>query len=239
MRTSPLSLLLVLLLTLPLCSCDKHAADKRDVRATWDSYVKANEEHRGTEAAALVTKSTVDHYTKLLRAGLDMPAKDCWNLPPTQMAEVLKMRNRFKRSEIKGVDGKGYLIIAGSRGWNTDNDQEWKLTDIKITDDRAAALIHNPEWESEYARQRALRTLARRARMGSKIEKPPRYPIQLVMEGGGWKIDETSAHARQDQELKELAKESRMSVRDMLMEIEAFTTDQDKIPMSVWEPMKK
>ncbi len=234
-----LPFLLVLLLMLPLSGCDKQAPAKREVRAAWDAYVKANEEHRGQDAAALVTKNTIEHYTKLLKTALDMPAKDVWNLPPTQMSEILKIRNRFKKSEVKGIDGKGYLIIAGSRGWNTDSDPEWTLTDIRINDERASASIYNPEWESEYNKQRALRALARRARMGSRIEKPPRYPVELRKEGEVWKVDETSMHARVDQELKDLAKESRMSVRDMLMEIEGFLTDQEKIPMSVWEPMKK
>lgn len=231
--------ILVLLLMLPLTGCDKQAPAKREVRAAWDAYVKANEELRGQDAAALLSKNTHDHYTKLLKNALDMPAKQCWELPPTQMYEICKIRNRFKKSEVKGIDGKGYLIISGTRGWNTDDDPGWSLTNIRINDTRATAEIYHPEWESEYNQQRVARALSRRARLGSRIDKPPRYPIELAKEGDAWKIDETSAHARQDQELRDLAKESRMSVRDFIMELEAMNTDQDKLPFTVWEPMKK
>jgi hypothetical protein len=223
---------------LPQVACDKHAAAKREVRSTWDSYVKANSERRGIEVAGLLSKGTIEHYTKLVKAGLDMPAKDCWNLPPTQMYEVLKMRNRFKRSELKGIDGKGYLVISASRGWNNDDDPDWTLTDIKVTEDRASAQIHNAEWEAAYARDRAAGALTRRGRLGWRVEKPPRYPIELTKEGDIWKIDGTSVLPRQDQELRDFAKDSRMSVRDFLMELEAINTDQGKIPFTVWEPKK-
>ena len=237
MRT--LGLILALVILLPLTCCDKQPPDKRAIAAAWDNFVKANDEHNGAAAAALVSKGTIDHYTKLLKVGLDAPAKQCWELRPTEMAEVLKMRNRFTRTELKSIDGKGYVLIKASRGWATDDDDTWKLTDIQITEGKATAMIYNPEVEAAFAKEKSLGILSRRRTFGPKPEKPPRYPLALVKEVENWKIDETSTHAAQDEEIKSMARETRMSVRDFLMAVEEFNADSDKLSMSIWEPMKK
>jgi hypothetical protein len=231
--------LILMLAAALLGACDKHAQDKRDIRAAWDTYVKANQDQRAEEVVRLTAAATFDHYTKLLKTGLEMPAKDVWNLPPTQMGEVLRMRHRFKRSEIAGINGRGYVFLCASRGWVIQDDPTWKVTDIRIAENRATALVYNPEWEAQYARQSRSLMFVPRYRIPGISDKPPRYPLDLVKEDGAWKIDETATQSKQDEELRALAKFVRMSVRDMLMEIEGEETEGVKLPMSVWEPLRK
>ncbi|HMN40181.1 MAG TPA: hypothetical protein PKE29_05000 [Phycisphaerales bacterium] len=222
---------------LAFCGCDKRRQDKADASAAWDNYVIANSDRKGPDVADACSKRTLDFYTGLIKTAVEAPAQKVWELPPTQMYEVLKMRHRFKKSELKGINGRGYILLSASRGWITDNDPAWKLTAIKITPDGATATaqIHNPGWESDYAYERSAH---RYLRFGARPEKPPRFPLTLLKEEGVWKIDEPASHAKQDQDIRTLAAQVRMSVRDLLMDIEADQTENDRLPMSVWDPPK-
>jgi hypothetical protein len=224
--------------------CDKHAAEKQAIRGTWDRIATAT---KGAEQADLLSKGTIDYYTRIIRNALDSPSKDVLSYPPYDQRVILRIRHRCKRSELRTINGRGLVILEVERGWDAQNSidpEEWQLTNIRVDESggRASAQIYNPAWEAEYRSSSFARSLSRSSRrLAGGVEKPPRYPIEFVREGEGageWKIDETAAFAQIDKEIAGTAKKLRMSVRDFLMAIEEDESG-EAVPMSIWEPMKK
>jgi len=217
--------------------CDKHAQDKKLISDAWDSYHNGNVDHKGDQVAKVLSQKSMDRYTRLLKIALEAPKTKTLDLPPSDMEEVLKMRHRLKRSEYRNIDGKAYLILATNKGFYEDDDPTWKLTEIKIAADRGTATVYNPEWEKAANSSGFARSLTgsryRAAGIGLD-QKPPRYSVDLVKEGGDWKIDEPSMIEWWDKRRRAEAKEARMSMRDFLMAEEMERTGED-VPMSIWD----
>lgn len=222
-----------------LAGCDKHVKDKAEIRSAYDQYQQGQMDANGTAVAAVFTQRTFDHYAKLVKIGMDAKAQDVWNLPPSDMYEVLRMRSRAKRSQLKLLNGRDYVLLATKEGWWSGGEPGWKIVEIKVTGTTAVGTVRHPEWEAEYKQQQVAGMLSRRARrsMGA-LDKPFSYNCQFVKEDGAWKVDETSMFPEFNRWLTEAAKESRRSVRDFLMMLESEERDQ-KLPMSIWDPMKK
>ncbi len=241
MRTrTPIAFLFALML-LVLGGCDKNAGEKKVIQAHWESYRAAAESREGLTAAAMLSKNTLDMYTRLIKVALDTPATECWKLRPTEMLEVASMRTSYTRADIKFLSGLGYAGRAIKDGhWGT-YDSEWKLRDINIspTGDTATAVICNPAAESDYRTKKFVGGMSRMGRSMSRgLQKPPTYPAAFAKEGDAWKYDETSTLAALDAELTAAAKEERMSVRDYITTLISDEPDMRRA-LLIWEPMKK
>lgn len=222
-----------------LVGCDKHAKDKAEIRAAFLQYQQGSTNNDGVSVAAVYSQRTFDHYTKLVKLGMDAKAQDVWGLPPSDMYEVLKMRSRAKRSQLKLLNGRDYVMFSTKEGWNSGIDDGWKVVEVRVTGSSAIGTIRHPEWEAEYKQQQVAGALSRRARRYmDRVDKPYTYACQFVKEDGKWKMEETSMSSENDRILTEAAKEMRKSVRDLLMMVESEETGND-LKMSIWDPMKK
>jgi hypothetical protein len=241
MNASRLLAILCLVPLILLSACDKNAAEKKVIQAHWESYRAAAEAREGLTAAAMLSKPTLDMYTRLIKVALDAPAEQCWQLKPTEMLEVASMRTNYTRADIKFLSGLGYAGRAIKDGnWGV-YDSEWKLRDIRISPDgtSATAVICNPAAESEYKTKKFVGGLSRRGRrMSGDLEKPPTYPATFLKEGDAWKYDELSTLAEYDKELVAASKADRMSVRDYVTVLSSDEPDMRRA-LLIWEPMKK
>jgi hypothetical protein len=236
----------VALLAVALGGCDKHSLEKQAINATWDKLAAAQ---TGAQQADLLSKSTIDYYTRVIKNALDSPAKDVLSYPPNDQRIILRIRHRCKRSELRTINGRGLVILEAERGWDGENaidPEEWSLTNIRVAEDangvatgRATAEIYNPDWEAEYRSSSFARSLSRSSRrLTQAVEKPPRYPIDFVNEGGEWKIDEIAAFTQVDKEITDTAKKLKMSVKDFLERLEEDQSG-EPVPKDIWGPMKK
>ena len=226
------------LLLLPLAACDKYAGDKSEIHALWDEWDRVNAEKDGAAALQVYSASTFEWYGALLKKAMDAPAKEVWSLSPTEMNEVLIIRHRGKRKDLKGLDGRGYVKHATSQGWYAGHEGTWAIKDIKVVSDWAEAKFVDAEWADAYRQQRVDELLSRRGRGRGGVDKPPEYTVKFVREGGRWRLDEVSMHQAWDDMIADFAKQERKSVRDILMLLEEEDSEQD-VKMTVWEPMKK
>lgn len=234
-------LLLVIFAVLSVAhiGCDKNAKEKAEIRAAFNQVRDGNHSSDGQGMTAVLTQRTFDHYAKIVKMGMDSKAQDVWNLQPCDMYEVLRMRNRAKRAQLKSLDGKSYLIFACKEGWFSHDAEGWELGKINVAGDTALGTVHHPEWEAAYAKQQVASVLSRRSmRYGDKLDKPFTYTCQFIKEGGVWKLDEPSMHNEYNRRINDAAKEARMSVRDFLMAFEEEESGND-IKMNIWDPMKK
>lgn len=226
-----LSIVLALLLMLPLIiATSTHPPSARSARGMRMS--KPTKSSAARMPPRQMLKNTIDHYTKLSRTP--------WTCPPSrsgsfrqQMYEICKIRNRFKRSEVKGIDGKGYLIISGTPA--PEHRRRLRLDAHQHPHQRhpRAAEIYHPEWESEYNQQRRRPRSTRRSGGLQDGEAPAAHPIELVKEGASGRSTRPPAcspgpgASRPGQGCAE-------SPRDFIMLLEAYNTDQDSIPFTVW-----
>lgn len=231
--------LVVLAACLPLAGC-KEKPEQQAVRQAWETYQTAIENLDGQTVAKHCSASTHAHYDRLIKAGLDMPAQQVWGLRPLDMREVLMMRNRATRSQLKGYTGKGYIIYSTTQGWNLGggDETEWEFRDIKVTGNAATARMvevipRNLVMDlAGLSRRARLRAAARRER-----REPRSYTLSFVREDEVWKFDETTLHERFNNELTLAAKQYRMPVREMLMELESDESGKE-VTMKTWEPMR-
>lgn len=235
-----LTALLLGILCLGLSAC-KEKPEQQAVRQAWDAYSSAIESADGPTVAKHSSDSTLKYYERLLKTGLEMPAQQVWALPPIEMREVLMMRNRATRSQLKGYTGKGYIIYSTNQGWNLGggDDTEWEFRDIKVTGDKATARMvevipRNIAMDlAGLSRRASLRAAARRERK----REPRSYALSFVKEEQVWKFDETTLHPRFNNEITLAAKQFRMPVREMLMDIESEESGKD-VSMKTWDPMR-
>ena len=236
---STLSALLVSILCLGLGVC-KEKPEQQAVRQAWEAYSTAMESMDGPTVAKHSSDSTLKYYERLLKTGLTAPAQQVWGLPPVEMREVLMMRNRATRSQLRGYTGKGYLIYATNQGWGLGggDDTEWKFTEIKVTGDKATAKMV----EVIPMSVRNLAVLSRRARVREAARRERQrqarsYTLSFVLEESVWKFDETTLHPRFNNELSLAAKQFRVPMREILMDLESDESGKDGT-MKTWDPMK-
>lgn len=193
-------------------ACDKHAAEKDTIRMVWNDYSTAYNNSDGKTLADSVTKSTIDHYTRLLSKALTASQKDVFALTPVEQRDIIRIRNRASKSQIKGYTGKGYLIYSTNQGWFAESNlSELKVTTISINGDSASAAL---TYEGE--------VVARK--------------LQFVKEDGAWKFDHTSLFPIINDSMQRRAGMLRVSMRDYVQsrEQQAYGS----LKPTVWEPMK-
>lgn len=229
------ALLSVLLFGLTPIACDKHAQEKKDIRAVYDAYNQTAENNDGPGQAKVLSANTLAHYDRLVKLGLSGKSADVMALPLCEQREILIMRNRATRKQLQGYSGKGYAIYATNQGWWSGfGDDEWKLRSIKVNGDAADARIVEdiPTYTIRPSFRSSLRASARASR-----KKPREFPVRFVREGTEWKIDETTLFPRMNEEIAAAAKSYRMSHRDFLMAWEEDESGKE-VTFQIWDPMK-
>ena len=234
-----------------LAGCDQTAADKKLIQVAWDRMKAACEGRDGQAALKVYNQATFEHYGKVVKLGVDGDYGAVLTQPPTTVAEILAMRTDATRGMLEKLDGKGYVALAVDRGWWEESLDGLSIKNVKVAGDFATATMHYPELEKAYRAQRFERSLlpgggsfgsrrlgVRVRASGQRMEKPPEYAVKFVKEADGWKFDELSMLPHWDREINDECNAARMAMRDYMMEMYA-RDDEDKLPMSIWQPMPK
>jgi hypothetical protein len=238
--------LLSIVLSLLLTGCDKSAADRQAIQKLWTDIEKANTSQDGISVGIMYSKSTYDHYTRLIKLAVSGTRGEVLKEPPSAIAEILGMRLKYKKKQLEKFDGRGFIAYATSQGgWNTGADG-MILKSFKFTGDTCNAKMYDEAAMQEYrdAKTTPSFTLRSRRRFGwmstgrsRNIEKPPEIPVRFVREDGLWKLDETSMFPNTDNLLLAMAREERMKLPDLLVEL-ALAEHDGPVPKDLWEPMK-
>ncbi len=201
-----------------MCSppgCDKHQADKEAIRDVFSQYGAARQAKNGVHAASLVTANTLEYFRNLVKVGLDGKKADIAKLCAADRSEIVMMRNRATRSQLKNLDGKGYIVFAYTQGWyENDGIDALELGKITVSDscDRASAQV---------------------TFQGEMVG----YFVVFVKEGEAWKLDETSIFPLFSNSWAVAAAEAGITEDQVILQEEEQRTGKPVSP-TVWDPMR-
>lgn len=196
-----------------LAACDNQSPDRRAIEAVWASWDRVNLNRDGEGAAKLYSSSTLEHYARVLKLGLDAKPDELARLTPMELREIATMRNRATREDLEKLDGRGYARFAAASGWyDIDSGGDAKLGPIKITGDIAGADV--------------------------RFDGRKAWRVQFVREGGEWKLDETTMYDFSSQAYRDEAKEAGLSLQDYFEALEEDETGQP-VSKDLWQPMKR
>lgn len=80
----------------------------KDVRAADDRINQAIDSGNGAAAIKLLTRDTLNRYTRLVKAAREMSRQSLRGLPFVDRMDVLLIRARFSAADLKNMDGAGY-----------------------------------------------------------------------------------------------------------------------------------
>lgn len=203
--------------------CEPKSADHKAVANVWEQIMSAWESSNGKAVVALSSKGTIEYYDRLVKLGLGATASEVKKLTPFEKLEIVMMRHRGKRSELRKLDGKGYIEYATSKGWYSGGgDPEgplyYELGKIKVGKDKVSA------WAEVYFND------------DNKRRKSD-YAVKFFKEDGAWKLDETSIHLMLSHEIGYYARMLEMNVDSFIVMIEEESSGFD-VPDSIWSTMQ-
>lgn len=188
------------------------APDDEAIRATFLAYKKAIADKKGSEAAALVTDSTIAYYERARVAALSMKATDLRKQPLMDRLIVLAVRHRLADKDLAKLDGRGLFAAAVDAGMLMD----------------AGAV--EPD---------AIERDGDRAQLGLRVGTtvtPPAAGFALRREAGGWRLDVLSvaaaAGAALESSLKPLDPDPDKALL-VLLELSSGTKPSE----TVWQPL--
>lgn len=200
--------LLASLIHLPACD----QAEAAEVRATYDQINAAFNASDGKTVVSLLNQKSIDQYdryTQLARTGTREQIKA---LPAAERSEIVTIRHRLTRSELEGLDGRGYIILATGRGWYAAGEYEepMELGKIRFQGSSATAdiLIDG---------------------------KPSGYYYDFDLIDGVWKLDWVRIDEFINWQIAAQAELSHMSEDAVIMQIESEQSGK-KVPASIWDP---
>jgi hypothetical protein len=196
--------------------CDKHAGDKQAIRDVFYQYFTVGEIKSGAQAAGIVTGNTIEYYRRLVKWGLNGKKEDLAKLTPFDRLEIVRMRNRATRAQLKDLDGAGYIFFATAQGWYAvGGDVDFfELGLIRIKPDGAEAT----------------------AQMLFRGEMIGHFAV-FRKENDDWKLDETSLFPFYNKVVSILASEDGMPVDEAIMRWEEEDSHKP-VPPTIWDPMK-
>lgn len=198
-----------------LAGCNENADDIADIEQVWMQYDICNNTSNGKAIVGLLTRASLDRYERLVKLGLDAKSAEVKDLDASDKLEVLMMRLKAKRADLKGLTGEQYLEYATSHGWYVVPPEERTkdtLRKFRFKTDEATAEVYS---DGENLKTR----------------------VRFAREDGKWKFDEVYASAVWDEWIKEAAGAEGMSVEKFILS--ALEEDSgEPIPKSVWDPMR-
>lgn len=203
-------LALVTLIMVP--ACDTGSADREAVRDAIEQYYTAYAANDGAKVVGLVTNSTIRWYDRMLSMGRDGTAQQIANLTSQEKWEILMMRNRNTKAQIKDMDGRAYFIHATSKGYYVNDDVKVDLPRIRIMGTTAIAPVTIDGEDSD-------------------------LEARFFKEDGSWKIDETTLYPVYCKWIELGARFERMTVEQFLIATEEDETGK-KVRSDIWDRMR-
>jgi hypothetical protein len=202
--------LALLLFTLHLPACDRAQAE--EVRDAYDQINAAFDANDGKTVVALLNQKSIDQYdryTELARTGTRDQIKA---LPAAERSEIVMIRHRLTRSELQGLDGRGWLVLATSRGWyaSVSGEEPLRLGRIRFQGSSATAEILIDHRLSGYY-----------------------YDFDLI--DGVWKLDWVRVDELTNRRIAAEAELSHTSEDNVILRWESDASG-EKVPLSIWDP---
>ncbi|MFG0241363.1 MAG: hypothetical protein ACF8R9_01120 [Phycisphaerales bacterium JB054] len=213
------AVVLFLISVLGLSGCeDPDAAEKEAILASLRQLDQANIDCNGAAAVAVMSSKGIAAYTRLVNLALDGTRVEVLGLEPSELMQVLQLRNRLTRAQLEQMDGADYQEYATSECWYVAEDSEdvsyvSSIDDIKVYGDLAHAAILDEDG------------------------KDSGLVVEFAKEDGVWKVNEFCFHRLYDEYLYSVAAQEDMEVAELLVLIEEMDWGND-IRRSIWEPMR-
>src|SRR5262245_29571826 len=100
-----------------LAGCEQHTAEKGEIKRVFAASQDLKEQRDGEGLAEVYTAGSFERYDELIKLALDGDEKSVRALGPMDKIDVLRMRCRATRKELKGQDGRAFVEWACSGGW--------------------------------------------------------------------------------------------------------------------------
>lgn len=218
--------------------CER-AADASAVRKTYAQWRLAQNQHNGTAYVNLITTDSALRYGELVKYALSGKKADLKKLEPADKLEILIMRVRGKKEELKKLDGPAYTQWHVEQGWaEFDIGVPEKIVDLRVDGDTA-----NGELAYEVSRSRTPRFGRRGLGLlaGTSTTETIKTGIRyyFVRENGVWKVDEIASCPSFDADIVAAAREEGIDIDTYLEDLAAFHCDVDDVPASIWDKMPR
>lgn len=213
------AVVLFLISVLGLCGCeDPDAAEKEAILASLRQLDQANIDCDGAAAVAVMSSKGIAQYTRLVNLALDGTRVQVLGLEPSELMQVLQLRNRLTRAQLEKMDGADYQEYATSECWYLAEDLEdvsyaTQIDDIRVYGDLAHAAILDED------------------------DKDSGLVVEFAKEDGVWKVNEFCFHRLYDEYLYSYAAQEGIEVAELLILIEEMDWG-NTIRRSIWEPMR-
>lgn len=215
------SCLWVCLIAIGLSSCEEKIVDGPEAVAIRQAFQQQDEffdAMDGEAVVAMMAESSVTHYDALIELALNGSRDQLLQLRPTDLSEVIRIRNRLEPEEVLGMSSRELLVRAVDDGWYSfeedDEIPEYTLGRIDVAGERASAMVLEDGVKTGHF-------------------------ADFYLEGGQWKFDFQSWDTLWDSLYVQEAKDAEMSVADLILAYEDYEVglrqEVDRwIPMSDW-----
>lgn len=131
----------------------------------FDDYKAALQGDRGAEAAAFLSRSTVDYYEKVRDLALYATREELKPQSHVDVLQAMVLRSRIPAAEMRLMDGRALLVRAIDNGWvGKENFEPFSVAAVRVDGDKAVADM-------------------------APAAGTPTTPLDFVREGGEWLID--------------------------------------------------
>lgn len=205
--------LLLLFAPVALVSCTDHGPrdDVGEVRACYEAYMKALENGDGDAAAALVDRTTVDHFERMVAMAREADSSEVMRVPLVDRMIILGLRLHSDAGSLNAMDGREALRQAIENGGMVNEGIEG-LGAGTIT-------IHDKEAEAPL-------TIA---------GFPTPFQFRFRMENDHWRIDITSLFTFTQLAMGQLARSKGYTLEEFTAGL-LMGSDQDPLPAHAWHP---
>jgi len=184
------------------------------IEKCFGSYKNAILNDKGSEAAKVVTKATLERYGKFIDWCKTYKKEDIEKLPFMDRFLLILIKHRAPKEKILSSDGKDLFIYAVNQGWvGKDSVLKAEIGDVKVSGNNAtASLVLNG------------------------VKAPFKY--HFVKEGNEWKFDLLKVLETTNTMIVKMIQQQGMKENEFIFK-SAEAVSGKKIDDSIWEPITK
>lgn len=196
-----------------ICGATALAAGEVEDRIVkrFDEYKTALRSDRGAEAAALLSRSTVDYYEKVRDLALYATREELKSHSHVDVMQAMVLRSRIPAAELKLMDGRALLVRAIDNAWvGKENFEPFSVAEVRVDGDKAVAEM---------------------APAGGTTTTP----LDFVREDGEWLIDLVGLLQRTNEMFDMLIQSQQLDREAFVLNVLA-SLDGKVVDAAVWNP---
>lgn len=198
----------VLLAGLMLGSCDDDA--RQQVREVFDTYMSAVAKGDGAAVVEMIDERYIENYEHILKMARKGTAKEIFRMRPSERSEIVALRNRFGKEELRTIDAKSALKTMIDRGGGNIWNLAFTLEDITLRKPRATGTLY----------LLGFKTTAR---------------MEFVMVNEQWKLDPECLSRTVDEEIVRRSSQWGLTEDRIILDQES-TASGKRVSGSIWDP---